>query len=1442
MSIGRTHCRPVIVVIALLSAMVSTSAIAQQENPVYVDDSPQAWELFRRAADQVRENTAESVRLYQELLDDFGLKLIPAVANEPDYFASVRRRVLVMLRSDQRLLERYRQMQTPQAQQMLEAGYLQKLARTRPLTEPGLEAMLRLAQDDLEAARFHSALVWLDQALNHPDLASRRAAHAHFMRGLALHNLHDQALVQQEAEALAELGAEGEPFRAQLEHLVAPNDQPAIVWGISTMDRAHATDLNDLVAQAIWSMPLEDSLLRRRFSAPGLEGEQFRNNFPQRVQEADLATSIATATPSSVFVNEGNMVMALSRLTGRKLWSYTDQPRLELVDREAEPPLDLNIVAVSGDSLVTLTGHANAGARSSQGQIVCLDAVTGSPRWTNDLRKLSDAAGGGEEDLFPHGAPVIADGLVFVAARRVSQQLLTSAYVVALDLNDGHLRWSQYVSSSGGLRASPRPFCSLVWAAGSLFVASPVGAIARLDPASGEIFWLRRYNVPLSQPIMDQARRPWELTAPVVTRRGVVAIEPDQRRIILLDLETGTQLESYSATSSDGWYTPRYLLADEQRVYGVGTEVRGFDIDALEHPAWRLPPAQVQQRAPDQPAPVSEPLEIRGRVQLVDDALVIPTSKGILVVNDETGIIKHRLPVENPGNPLAVDAQLVLACADRVDSYMSFARAERMLRDRIAQAPNEPEPALSLLRLGMKVRNLSLALEAADLSIQAINQMIPAGGPNANQRKPADARAELFTLMLDLAAARIAETDEQGESIFAVTDSVALDAGQRVEYLLRYGDWLAGHAVERSIETYQAILSDPILSATPRFESGVTCSAAQWTTDHLRRLIVQRGATVYAPQADYSRTRLAELLSDPEGDPAELGGLSQEFPFAEASAEAAVVAADRYSKRHQPRLALAVLMDAINVVTTPPVNSAITSKLLGAYARIAQDTGWIHQAAAALRLAIRLKIDGPLSSDAGSRTARQWLANLGDGVSRPPSLPSIGDPTGIAKDISGAIVPAHDHRDGALPLDRVLLRDGASLKLIAADTLEPKWTSTIETDLPEILRFDDGHILLWMGADPEDPKAILLNAANGMLKWTTPNLNTVLPADAGRDLGNIRGVPNQMPDGEPFDPRQTLPLVNGGTLMLLQRTGAVVCFDLPRDQPLGDAPPAAGGVRWTRVQTLDQIHLAKLTDFGLVLIGRTKPSDRDEASRGESALLPAIMVLNPMTGEPLYPDQPIIRPLGRGGVKWFSIDPFGSMVCASVDGLQAIDLLSGRTLWSNTSYGALDSQHGWSRDQRLVIEDRRARLRLVDLQGGAVSEQFDVPTRTEWDPMDLRGVLLTDDRAVVHYRQRVVMYDYKGTVAGYDVVTDDRDYRWLLAAADRFLAISGKTEQAPVPDQAGRRMQYTYRIYAMSDNGKVLGEPWALQPLGERVQQTMLLNNRLLLSTQSDTRVMPMGK
>jgi len=103
-------------------------------NPVYVDDSPQAWEQFQLAQDHAPANTGEAVRLYQELLDEYALKLVPMTAVTPDQLVAVRARVLAEMVADEVLLERYRLIETAQAQRLLEAGELMRLAMTRSLT------------------------------------------------------------------------------------------------------------------------------------------------------------------------------------------------------------------------------------------------------------------------------------------------------------------------------------------------------------------------------------------------------------------------------------------------------------------------------------------------------------------------------------------------------------------------------------------------------------------------------------------------------------------------------------------------------------------------------------------------------------------------------------------------------------------------------------------------------------------------------------------------------------------------------------------------------------------------------------------------------------------------------------------------------------------------------------------------------------------------------------------------------------------------------------------------------------------------------------------------------------------------------------------------------------------------------------------------------------
>jgi hypothetical protein len=73
-----------------------------------------------------------------------------------------------------------------------------------------------------------------------------------------------------------------------------------------------------------------------------------------------------------------------------------------------------------------------------------------------------------------------------------------------------------------------------------------------------------------------------------------------------------------------------------------------------------------------------------------------------------------------------------------------------------------------------------------------------------------------------------------------------------------------------------------------------------------------------------------------------------------------------------------------------------------------------------------------------------------------------------------------------------------------------------------------------------------------------------------------------------------------------------------------------------------------------------------------------------------------------------------------------------------------------------------------------------------------------------------------------------------------MLLISRQSVQAQAGEMGGRRMQHVYRIYALSNNGRVLAEPLELQPLPERLFSARLIDGWLLLSTSSDTLQIPM--
>jgi outer membrane protein assembly factor BamB len=711
-----------------------------------------------------------------------------------------------------------------------------------------------------------------------------------------------------------------------------------------------------------------------------------------------------------VYVNQGQRVTAYNRFTEREVWNWpADAPPgagraadagargiglAGAAGRDGQEAFDLNIVAVASGALVTVMGHAQSARRWPSGEVVCLDPLTGALRWKVDVGSLEgrrgdrgDALTGQElRGLFVHGWPVLADGRVYLMARRVSSQLVASAYVLALELEGGELAWVRHIVSTGGIRASPgRSFSALVHDRGELLIVTSLGAMARLDATTGVPEWVVRFNAPLNPGGLDA--RPWEVESAVVIKAEsgkaeggssplsalsavwdgtVVALQPDGRRVVALDRKSGQPVASHplgrgggGEEARAGWGQPRYLLADEERVYAVSRRsVRAFDRRSLQEPVWVLGEARVEAGKVEEKGsdPFFSTLELRGRVQLAGGHLVVPEAGGILIVRAEDGAVVNRLarsPAPGGGNPVLAGGQLIVATDGRLDVYMPLARAERMLRERLAaRGGADAEPALALMRLGMRARDFGRAMEAAGLAWQAIANAKAESGKmgsdplNERGSDPffplalSDAQAELFEMLLAMdrhPGLGGSATLEQGQSLHAMIGQVAVTPAQRVLRHLAHGDWLVRrNSLAEAVEAWQTVLSDRELAEAMVQRLGSEKGSdpfsirrgAAWARARLVELAARAGGRVaggsgiYRPQSEYAAMRLAAIRkghsaqkgSDPISAAGAMLALAREFPLAECAVEAAVEAGRVQAASARWREALEALNEALSLV------------------------------------------------------------------------------------------------------------------------------------------------------------------------------------------------------------------------------------------------------------------------------------------------------------------------------------------------------------------------------------------------------------------------------------------------------------------------------------------------------------------------------------------------
>ncbi len=1266
-----------------------------------MEDAPGAAAALASARGQAASgNLDTAARVAQSLLTSNAERL--TVSGEGDeLMVPVRDRVHALLRSDAALLERYRQIESAEAERLLEIGALERVERERFLTPAGREAALRLAQLRLESAHFHAALRLLEAVDGHPDQRGARDGAGGVAAQLARYLPAAGALAEKWAVESGERGVDG-----------ARVTGPVIVTARSGYDPAPALDIGAVIEEPIRSRSFGDGAR----GASGLLGAgpvSVRSRRGGRTQVDPARTVVPAVAGDLLLICDGAAVRALDRFTLEERW------RLETgAAGRREVPVRVtgsggpHTVGVWGGTAVAAT-TATANRQSlGDGQVHAIDIDSGERRWATLLSGL-DA---GLSSTQPTGAVVAAEGLAVVAAsRRVREQRLDSAVLVALRLSDGELVWKRTVASAGSLPQAMQGGGGAVpvIADGVVYYSEPLGAIAAVELATGRFLWVRR-----ARPV-DRATPPSRLlwaTRPVVRDGVVYAIEPDGARVLALDARTGALI---AERDENDFGVPGALLAvGEHLVSSSERELRAVRFASFADGA--VEPETVF---------TSESGWFEGRAIATGDFVLAATGTGYTLVDPaRPGEVVGEIGFGNTGNAVVSGAQLAALDGAGVSSYLVWEAAREALESRMASSPADAAPAVTLAELAHKAGREQAIVPAVDAALEALRT-------EARSARASATRGRLFKAidgMIDASGG--GDGVELGDvtlgALIGRLGQAASTAEESALHQLRAGAFAeSGGRAGEAVAAYQRVLDDAALRRVSVELGSRVVGARTESTRRLRRLVEIEGAGLYGVFEGEARRALE--LAQGSGDPERFAEIARRYPVAEAALDAWLAASDAALGRGRLRGSIAYLEEALAAADgVPGARDEVVGEIVGRLATRLVEGG---RAAAASAVLARTAQERPLLALTNRGALVDLIAlraEIAETRTRLPRRAAVGE---LASGALGSI----SNRLALRPLFSSLDSDHSMVLLAGEDEVEAweadpagglrrraGWNAEFDPAM-SLLRLDSVGAVVSLGYD-EERRLARLNGRTGETVWETAPFVSAFPEGTAPDPGETVALPagGVRPRGE------VLVAVRDDWAALVERSGRVAGYDV-----------AEGRLLWARDVGVEQVHDAAESGGLLVVVGANQ---RDEAG-ARLSLKPAGVVVDLASGREVGSLE-----LGEARARWVRATRDGVALVGADRGIFAFDLTTGELLWANTEGAARRTVEAWSFPGRLITLEAGGTLWQVEVESGGLRETaLETRGRLDGGVTNIEAAA-AGDSAVLALPQGLAIYNRRGELVGVD--------------------------------------------------------------------------------------------
>lgn len=1314
---------------------------------------------------------------------------------EDNRWISVRARLHQVLLKTPGLLEAFRNRVEPKAQAALDEALYKEIYTHYLYTPQGLEAALRIAEQHHQSANFAAASRILTELEQHPDLngnhltnAAKLATRIATFAGKPhpANATHDQTLQEQALDRRDRWRARASLPTIAENNTQAPPTPPVITNTFEAV--SSVPDLQNILQRPVVSTPLSFLPEQARIALlrdPRAARRATRDR--PRASDAQLPLvwyTAPTLAGNTVLLNDGITISAFERQTLQRKWRVSIESTRGALSPGSTPGLDdLSTVIAQEGVAYALSGISLRKEVQDERVVIAIDIDSGAVKWRTTISTL------GDETLFDavlRGKPVLHQGvLVLTAIKQLSDQRLVSVYLVGLDANTGQRLWTTTAGSVGAARWSwdVAAIDHATPAAGIIYRADTVGAIAAVEAATGQLLWARAHPLPATTRTRSSAT-PGENHAPVIIGDTLYTISPDRQSIYAINRESGELIKEQPASA---YGSPRYILNAN------GTLIYIRDSGIVTQPAEDFATTNNRLR-------LGTPPRMRGRVIVAGDTIITPTDTGIATIPlnqaiavpvNENGLPQFDAqttgdnslpfsfyPLQSPGITLIADNQLIVADDTHLHAYARWEDAKAYLDNQLANQPDNISSAVAFVQLAAQAGAIDSILPAIDRAAQALDAQA------LNNEDPLQRRA-LFTVVLALADPDVTLLNTYGtpqqvpiSSSTQRSPQLTAELINRLARIASTEEQRAAHAIaaarfattsnssEQAINFAAQLLRTPDISDEQLAINNQPTRASAAATAILTERVLSQGPAALASINIEARFDAQRLLSQ-DASPIALINAANSYPLAPESIKLRSEAADKFITQSRPAHAAnalatavqqAVTIRSLGISITPdtPTPDELRAKLA---AHLYESTRYIEASATladmespAQKITInstRITRDQLRERIASARsTPDATLPTIKANITVTSSIPA----TVLAEPLAGRHPLAPQSISPALTTDfqaPVQESDGEqdaqwALSLIAptqSGTYGKRWTAATNH---RPVYITSNAIIAWTpdsnnsSRAPDAQDAVRLQSLSlndGSTRWTTPILKDLLPEitlpGAQRNFAEVDTVLRSV-----IPVRDITYAADQDTLIIARRDAALLAIDANTGNP-----------RWSTQTIPHVLHDFDAKNNFIAIIGSKFPqgttlNDSVEPERRQQFL----QIIDTTDGSTL---ASTILPFPAA---WVRITEEAAVVVGSDQSITAFNPFNANPIWQMNQERVTTTSAAVTMPGLLLVRMRSNRLALINTLNG-IPLQTSLSDAGTLDPGF--GVITTrwlGSSFAISTRRGTAVYDTSGELIGLNVI------------------------------------------------------------------------------------------